>query len=209
MKPEFHEDFVSDQRDPMDARSVDFPWEEVFARLDKEAVTDEAMALSIALLGEVLRWLMRGCGEQRLFLRGNLAGRRAVALAWVIRPDLFEGVPSIRALAERIGVPRQALSRHASEIAKRWGVFNRAQAPHHKATSRTPPHPSHAPQSAPPRHPGTQPGLPKAKHQPRTQGRGQGTPLPSPGKESFNRPRARGWVVTPQNTQTPPKRNVP
>ncbi|MGE4183080.1 MAG: hypothetical protein AB7J34_24950 [Limisphaerales bacterium] len=119
--------------DSLDSRACEFPWEEVLARLDGKPIPEDVRAelrqkCSVGL-GELLRWLIRGDGTERLFLRGDLAGRRAIALAWVLRPDLFEGTPSLRELAQTLGIPISSLSRHAADVTKRWGIFNRAQVP--------------------------------------------------------------------------------
>lgn len=124
--------------DALDGRSIDFPWEELFSRIDNqpEDLRAELRQDLAAGLGEMLRWLIRGDGQDRLYVRGQIAGCRAIALAWVLSPDIFDGTPSLCALAERLGVPRATLSRHTADVTKRWGILNRAQAPHHKATRR-------------------------------------------------------------------------
>ena len=57
-----------------------------------------------------------------------LAGRKALALAWVLDPGLFKGSPSAARLAKEIGIASashfQALTGEAS---REFGIVNRAQ----------------------------------------------------------------------------------
>ncbi len=54
------------------------------------------------------------------------AGLRAVAAAWVLRPDRFEGM-SLHAVSKRIGCSDSILSRYAGQFSDRFGIRSTAQ----------------------------------------------------------------------------------
>lgn len=130
MKPEFHEDYQSPHVDPLDGRVLDFDWPQL-ERLLEEVEPTDARTPDISLLGEVLcrlfGWLTHG---KKLPSEGldRLIGRRAIAMIWVIRPDLIEGTPSLATLAKQLGETRAGLSWHASDFTRVFGLRNRGQA---------------------------------------------------------------------------------
>lgn len=102
-------------------RFIEFDWEllrrELGEAREEMGATDYALLAQV--LGELLRWVVKG---NKL----HIIGRRAVALAWVVNPDIFEG-KSAAAIARRVGVHREMLSEDSAEVSRRFGVRNRAQ----------------------------------------------------------------------------------
>lgn len=213
MKPEFHEDYRSPHVDPLDGRVLDFDWPQL-EQLLQEAEQADARAPDISLLGEVLcrlfGWLTHG---KKLPAEGldRLIGRRAIAMIWVIRPDLIEGTPSLATLAKQLGETRAGLSWHAADFTRVFGLRNRGQA---AGWNRKPvDHPldlngthrngpgSPAPSGAPVTRPESQ-GGPEAKP-------AQGHGVSVAAKESFwAKPEGRSGS-SPENARRRPKTKVP
>jgi hypothetical protein len=125
MKPEFHEDFISQDVDPTAEPYCDFDWDELYACLGE--VREEELELRVKLglaLRRVFRWLLnnninnKGATEH--------IGRRAIAFAWVMNPELFEG-KSLTQLADVLGLDKQSLSKLSAAVTRKFGIHNRGQ----------------------------------------------------------------------------------
>lgn len=127
LKSEFHEDYASPHTDPLDAREADFPFEEIFAHLD--GVKAQAGDDNYALLGEAFTALVSFVVGAAPVRRGldRAVGRRFIALAWALRPDLIEGSPSLSTIAKELGCHKVSLSIHSAAASRRFGIRNRAQ----------------------------------------------------------------------------------
>lgn len=127
MKEAFHEDFLSEHSDPLDARTADFDWEEIFRRCDgvRDQLGDERFAELaagfVALVSHIIgdTPIQRGADKR--------IGRRFLAFAWVINPSLIEGSPSLSSIARALGVHKVTLSVHSAQAARDFGIRNRAQ----------------------------------------------------------------------------------
>src|SRR5262245_61329328 len=100
--------------DPLIKKIEDFDFEAVSKRLGepRHEVTRD-YTLAACALGDLLRWIVKGDDL------GAIA-RRAVALAWAINPQIFDG-KSARALEREFGLERMAIARHAVQARR---VFN-------------------------------------------------------------------------------------
>lgn len=58
--------------------------------------------------------------------RAKIIGARAIAVAWVLKPELFGGA-SLTAVAKSLGFHVMYLSPHAAEFTRKFGIRNRAQ----------------------------------------------------------------------------------
>lgn len=122
MQRAFLEDWVGDL-DPVDGRTADFDWPRVFADLDGEK-PPELDERAVEAIRRLLLWVAGDGVRRRDWL--NVAGRRALALVWVLDPSLLGG-ESLATIAERLGVTRASLSFYAAEAARVFGVKNRSQ----------------------------------------------------------------------------------
>src|SRR5581483_340638 len=100
---------------------IEFDWEVLRRNLReaREELGEESYALLADVLGELMRWIVKG-------VKLPIIGRRAVALAWVVNPDMFENGPSAAKLAKRIGCHKAMLSQDAAEASRKFGMRNRA-----------------------------------------------------------------------------------
>ncbi len=94
--------------DPLAPKHIEFDWE-LLRRLMHETATDLG-SHDFEAMGEALRsflqWICKDPGSAACHSKnGRLAfiGRRALALAWVINPDLFQG-KSLNELARWMGI---------------------------------------------------------------------------------------------------------
>ena len=129
MKPQFHEDYVNDRADPLSDKCCDFDWKEVDACLEeiKDEETQVQVRLAVALR-RVFTWVLNNNNNNNIN-RGTLQhfGRRTVAFAWVMNPELFDG-KSLTNLADSLGLDKQTLSKLSAAVTKRFGIQNRGQA---------------------------------------------------------------------------------
>jgi hypothetical protein len=131
-KPAFHEDFTSEHLDPLDGQTIDFDFESVYAALG-EATEDlgrEQRAELARAMRVLLAWIVRvDLNESKapnpLGLEQK-CGRRAICMAWVISPDLFDGI-SLTELAMRLGYTKPVLSVITSAFSREFNVRNRGQ----------------------------------------------------------------------------------
>ncbi|MGN6556257.1 MAG: hypothetical protein ACTHLW_21305 [Verrucomicrobiota bacterium] len=122
-KPEFPEDWSRmPNLSPLATRQMDFDWE-LLRRImgeAKEEMGDVNYALLADVLREILTWLVKG---KEL----KIVGKRAVALAWVVNPDLLDS-KSMRSMARQLGLSRGVLCRETGEASRVFKIRNRAQA---------------------------------------------------------------------------------
>lgn len=128
MKPEFHEDFQNPNSDPLETNHADFDWNTVAERLGEELNHEDNEKLALALR-RIFQWVLRIDYniENSPLTPDVLIGRRLVALAWVINPDLFPGAPSLRQLSREYGVTPSTLAALTGEVCREFGIQNRAQ----------------------------------------------------------------------------------
>jgi hypothetical protein len=113
--------------DPLDGKVCEFDWDGLSRALGEPGALAED---DIERLGQALRsilvWVLAGEGG-RLNPDDRRAGRRVIALAWVIDPSIIEGSPSLSSLAKQIGTNKAVLSLSSSKVSKVFGISNRAQ----------------------------------------------------------------------------------
>jgi hypothetical protein len=114
-----HGDFT--KLSPLAPKYMDFDWELLRRHLGESE--KEMGAADYALMGDalgvLLRWIVRG---DRL----DIIGRRAVALAWVVNPDIFHGM-SAAALARKSGCSHFGLNENTADASRVTGLRNRSQ----------------------------------------------------------------------------------
>jgi hypothetical protein len=99
---------------------VEFDWDSLFELFDgvREDKPDrEKLCLA---LREVFRFIVRG----GIGMRG--IALRAVALSWVVNPDLWDG-KSATQVAHLLGVNPDVLHRHTGAARRRFGIKNHSQ----------------------------------------------------------------------------------
>lgn len=119
MMDNFDEGLQSAANDPMDAQSVEFPFDELDGQ---EQPLDRA-----AFIIHFLNWL-RGDTDGFSPEASKACRMRLDALLWTLRPNYFPGSPSLTKLAHRMHIDESALSRIVADITRRFGIHNRAQA---------------------------------------------------------------------------------
>ena len=125
MTTEFNDRYRSGDRDPVDSAPQDFPWDEVFERLDTGDGLDAANNDQIETIGRLMRLLLADAQAGRISPKA--VGLRVLALAWVLNPAHYPDAPSLRKLAERCGVSPAALAYFTGEVSRLTGIRNRAQ----------------------------------------------------------------------------------
>lgn len=123
----FQEDFISQHLDPLDGHreAQDFDYDAVDRALGSKV--EEMDAESVAQLAKALTVILQWLCEVQLDKDSDRAmGRRAMAMAWVVNPNLFGGM-SLSELAEVLGTHKMNLSRHASDFSRLFHVRNRGQ----------------------------------------------------------------------------------
>lgn len=117
-------DFPSE--DPMDAKHIDFEYEEVSFEPEIQVALEDAKHgehTAAEALAIVLRWIIRG--------EITTIGQRAAALGWVLNivdTSKFNTVPSLAEMAQKYHVNDTSLSRYSAEAFAKFNVRNRAQA---------------------------------------------------------------------------------
>lgn len=136
MLTDFREDQASwPHADPLapDGGTVDFSWDDVARSLGEieEATQGSPAARELAgvAIRRLLEFLVRSANTPEM---DRVIGRRALALAWCINPEIVGG-KSLQTLATGLGLTRAALSAHASAAAHSFGNYNRTQLPLHRA----------------------------------------------------------------------------
>ena len=128
MSPQHYNDGEANPQDVTDERSVPFDWETLTHALGEDELGPvEYQRLAFAL-GRILRWLVvpktNGKGSRQ---QQRVIALRAIALAWVVDPRMFDDTPSLRTLAKRSGVTYDTLQHHSGGAVDRFGVANRYQ----------------------------------------------------------------------------------
>jgi hypothetical protein len=126
MKPEFHEDYSTDNLDPLYDNTVDFDLAEVERRLGESLDAEPDYEELAKVIHRLLKWVIAvDIGKPNAEV---MVGRRFLAMAWVTNPDLFEGSPSASKLAECLGIKRKAdFWELTGEVARVLGITNRGQ----------------------------------------------------------------------------------
>ena len=125
MKSDFDDTYIPPDLDPVDGVSQDFPWADVFERLDSGegivANDPEQFEAIFKLMNLIL------ANAQGTEINLKAIGLRVIALGWVLNPANFPGSPSLREVAKRCGVSASALAHFTGEISRATGIRNRAQ----------------------------------------------------------------------------------
>jgi hypothetical protein len=123
VKPPFHEDYASPDVDPSGHGVEEFPFEEVFERLDGPAPTR-----SPGDLAEMVKALLGWSIDIRFGHRTShqLVASRVVAALWVVNPGAFEG-RSLRSVASSTGISFDQLVRATAAFSRRFGIRSHAQ----------------------------------------------------------------------------------
>lgn len=123
-----YDDGRAEPNDPSDPRSAPFDWDMLEAAMGEAEVDPiDYQRLGYAI-GALIDWLvMPNPGRRGSRDRLKLYGVRLLALAWIVRPDVFDGRPSLRKLAKQHNIDRWVLSRAAARTAARYGVQNAEQ----------------------------------------------------------------------------------
>lgn len=127
MKTDFDENRVSELEDTLDAKHIDFDFEQVDALLKNS--TDhlepgEYDRLSQAL-NVLIAWII---GDEKTPPRSELQiARRVIGLAWAINPMFFADSPSLSEIARRLKIHKVVLSIHSAQAHRDFGIRNRAQ----------------------------------------------------------------------------------
>lgn len=126
MKPEFHEDYSSNELDPLYESTVDFDLAEVERRLGETSDTGPDYDALGKIVQRLFKWVT--AVEMGKPNAEALVGRRFLAMAWVTNPNLFEGSPSASKLAECLGITRKAdFWELTGEVSRILGITNRSQ----------------------------------------------------------------------------------
>jgi hypothetical protein len=132
---ELTDEFRDEDLSPLTTGNPGFNFKEVFERLDgtegENAMADDeelkrlAMKLSARAISALLAWLFEvNMSDPRAM---KIIGVRAVAMAWVIDPERFQGA-SVTTLGKSLGYRGgDVLSRSAAEFSRRFGITNKFQ----------------------------------------------------------------------------------
>jgi hypothetical protein len=116
-----------------------FDWDELDRLLGEdelEPIEYERLAFA---LGRILRWLTGSrCGEAGSKKLDKVILTRLLALCWATNPELFEGRPSLRALARTHRINKSSLSYQAAKASADFGMQNREQIETRKRTKKLP-----------------------------------------------------------------------
>lgn len=123
MKPEFHEDYHNPDADPSGHAVEEFPYEEVFARLDGVPSPDSERGMADVVKG-LLGWTVDVRFRHRSSHR--IIAARAVAALWVSNPGAFGG-RSLRSIASATGLSFDHLTRASAAFSRQFGIRSRAQ----------------------------------------------------------------------------------
>ena len=127
MKTQFIEDLDPKHPDPLaPPATVQFPWEEVFERLDAGKGTEGRDREELAeALKAVIAWMVSTPVTSPRSLK--VVGQRAIALAWVLDPKLMQG-RSLSRIAKGLGISPDTLQRLSGQVSRAYGIRNRGQA---------------------------------------------------------------------------------
>lgn len=150
-KPEFREDEASQRLDPLADMHQGFDYDAVEKALGLVLeMPDEARDQMCAAMAAFIEYIVGSLRDYNLVAvkrrakgapvaspesnpitpqenrKARCVGHRTLAVAWVLRPDLFGGV-SLTKLAEALGVNKMTLSQHSSDFSSKFGIRNRGQ----------------------------------------------------------------------------------
>ncbi|HWN96166.1 MAG TPA: hypothetical protein VNT99_14115 [Methylomirabilota bacterium] len=103
---------------------TDFDYDAVERALgSRNGLDDEGYARLAQAFVVVLTWMLntRLCQGADAFI-----GRRAIAAAWVLKPEMFNGLSQTQ-VAALIGQHKMAISKSASDFSRVFGIRNRGQ----------------------------------------------------------------------------------
>lgn len=125
-KPSFSEAWRdADGGDPLSSSQVDPDWETIERELDGHQLTVSEFEKLGSALKAVLGWMVPArCSSATV---QNVILRRLVIMAWCLSPSYFADSPSLRRLAEDLGISTTIASRHAASFRRRFGIQNRSQ----------------------------------------------------------------------------------
>lgn len=123
MKPPFHEDYANPDVDPSGHGVEEFPFEEVFERLDGPQQPDGADRLA-----DAMRALLHWASDVHLGHRSasRIIAARTVAMLWVIAPAEFGG-RSLRRIAKDSSLDLNHLKRASAAFSRQFGIRNHGQ----------------------------------------------------------------------------------
>ncbi len=124
MKPEFHEDRLGDNLDPVDAPDMGFDWEQLYRDVTEDAVSGENDPRLAQTVVRVLRLLLPNSKRR---VQPESLGLKLIALAWVLSPAYFQGAPSIKRLARRCGIRPAAIANYTGYYSRLFSWRNRGQ----------------------------------------------------------------------------------
>jgi len=106
----------------------DFPMEAMIRHLDGEEDEDVKDDSSHVDAAEVIQMLLKWISASKARDTRAIAfvGKRAIAAAWVINPDLFGGAPG-HMVAKSFGISHMKFSWMTAEFSREFGVRNRFQ----------------------------------------------------------------------------------
>jgi hypothetical protein len=119
----FDETMLHPKATAIDApKFIEFDWELLRRALGeaRDEMSETDYELLAQVLRELLRWIVKGS-------RLALIGRRAVALAWVVNPDILEG-DSLTKIAKRVLCQSVRLHQLSGEVSRTFNARNRSQA---------------------------------------------------------------------------------
>ena len=154
-KPDRIDQAILDAVDPLKPTHAEFDWHSLYLSLGEvgDWDDDDLNTKTAQALRRIFEWVLdvpmsaQSAGQ----LHPTTAiGRRFVALAWVIRPDYFEGAPSAKKLAHELGLNTALVCTLTAAAARHFSTANMGQAtrPEYKGHR----HPgAHSPSTPPPR----------------------------------------------------------
>jgi hypothetical protein len=129
MREGFDEAYVAESLDPADGKVEQFDHEQVYEHLDGEpSRPDPAMQKAAQAIRELLTWTLASKIKGRAGL--EVIGLRVAALAWTLRPEMFNGGISAAKLAAHYGVRPEALHRITGQVREHFRIANRSQLRH-------------------------------------------------------------------------------
>jgi hypothetical protein len=123
LKPEFHDDWQNPETDPSGHGAYDFPFEQVFERLDGPQQPDGDDRLA-----DAMRALLSWASDVRLGHRSasRIIASRTVAMLWVIAPSEFGG-RSLRRIARDSELDLNHLKRATAAFSRQFGIRSHGQ----------------------------------------------------------------------------------
>ncbi|PWU12347.1 MAG: hypothetical protein C5B50_21570 [Verrucomicrobia bacterium] len=110
-------------------RSVNFPFEEIFSRLDgMETPTGPDWEFIAKAFKQLLLWVNAPLLGRPSRDNLRFTGIRVAAALWVLDPSAFEDGCSMTRLARALGVHKAVLSEYTSAFSRFSGIQNRSQA---------------------------------------------------------------------------------